>query len=192
MINTEDYLTKTVEDLMIFENEILFVEVDAQTLKWPLRFEAEVFNVIIRYILSGDEEVTLSNTVDSRTKLQQLKEELCSKHGLDIHETILKRGNKSGMELKDLEQTLQDLRFISGTQLFIDAGIPALPGELRVILYLSKPTPLDTLNAFNTFEAICEIPVNGNKKASEVKDQFLKVLQKKTGIVLDPSRIRIR
>lgn len=73
------------------------------------------------------------------------------------------------MELKDLEQTLQSYRFISGTQIYIENGIPALPDQLRIVLYLSKPTPLDTLNAFHTFDEVFEIPIDGNSKASECK-----------------------
>jgi hypothetical protein len=37
---------------------------------------------------------------------------------------------------------------------------------MRIVLYLSKPTALDTLNAYHTFDEIAEIPINPNNKAS--------------------------
>ena len=47
---------------------------------------------------------------------------------MDPEETILRRGTKSGLELKDLKATMKDSRFITGTQVYLDKGLPAKPG----------------------------------------------------------------
>ena len=36
IINVSDYQEKTVDELMVLENEILFVEADSDQLKWPV------------------------------------------------------------------------------------------------------------------------------------------------------------
>lgn len=85
-------------------------------------------------------------------KFGELKETICKKHGLDPTSTIFKRGSRSGLELKDLNDTLKDYRFITGTQLYLEEGIPAQPGEVRIILFLSTPTEPSCLNSFSSFE----------------------------------------
>ena len=69
-----------------------------------------------------------SYLTDSRKTLGELKGELCALHEMDPEETILRRGSKSGMELKDLTLTMKDCKFITGTQVYLDKGLPAKPG----------------------------------------------------------------
>jgi len=50
---------------------------------------------------------------------------------------MMKWGSKSGRELKDMDITLKDAKFIRGTQVYFDFGIPAKPGEIRIQLFLA-------------------------------------------------------
>jgi hypothetical protein len=88
---------------------------------------------------------------------------------LNPDETIIKRGTKSGMELKNLNITMKDLRFISGTQMYLEKGLPAKPEEVRVQLYLATDAKESSYNRLHEFEFVAEVPINGQWKASEVK-----------------------
>ncbi len=66
-----------------------------------------------------------------------LKKELCLFLEVSPEDVIMKWGTKSGRELKDLEMTLKEARFITGTQIYFDFGIPAQPGEIRIQLFLA-------------------------------------------------------
>lgn len=50
------------------------------------------------------------------------------------------------MELKNLNNTMKDSRFISGTQVYFEKGLPAKPGEVRVQLYLATDAADDAYN----------------------------------------------
>ena len=65
---------------------------------------------------------------DSRISLNQLKETICEVIKQPIGETIMRRGNRSGLELKNGCATLKDNRFINGTTLFLEKGLPAKMG----------------------------------------------------------------
>lgn len=172
IINTKEYDNRTLEDVCVLDNEILFVEQDSGELQWPREFEAEVYRVCIRYNLPTKEDCPIfgeSIIFDSRAKFGDLRQAICEKHGLDPAAVVFKRNSRSGLELKSLIDTLKEYRFITGTQIYLDEGLPAQPGEVRILLHLSEPTDPCCLNSFNTFEEVADIPVNGNLKASECK-----------------------
>lgn len=99
------------------------MEPDSDNLMWPKEFEAEVYRICIKYNLPVKEGLPViidQNVVfDSRMKFGELKETICKKHELDPTGIIFKRGSKSGLELKDLNTTLKDYHFITGTQLYL-------------------------------------------------------------------------
>ena len=51
ILNEEVNREKTVEELMILENEVLFVEKESGMLRWPQEFEAERYKITIRYLI---------------------------------------------------------------------------------------------------------------------------------------------
>lgn len=68
-----------------------------------------------------------------------------------MDETIVRRGNKSGLELKNGNASLKENRFINGTTLFLEQGIPAKMGEIRIQLFLAEdavPTLFNRLHEF--------------------------------------------
>lgn len=73
------------------------------------------------------------------------------------------------MELKNLNSTMKDSRFISGTQVYFEKGLPAKPGEIRVQLYLASDAADDVYNRLHEFQFVADVPINGQHKASEVK-----------------------
>lgn len=58
----------------------------------------------------------------------------------------MKRGNRSGLELKNLSATMKDTRFISGTQVYLEKGLPAKPGEVRIQLFIATDAADDCYN----------------------------------------------
>ena len=97
---------------------------------------------------------------------------------MDVEETILRRGTKSGLELKDLKATMKDSRFITGTQVYLDKGLPAKPGEVRIQLFFAYDADRELYNRLHEFEYIVDVPINGQWKSSEVKAVFAKIVKK--------------
>ena len=108
VVNLPDYQDKTLDDVMINENEILYIEADSESLKWPREFENEIYRINIRYNLPGtDKNETFNQMTDSRITLMELKEQICSAINENPDDVIMKRGNKSGMELKNTSLSLK-------------------------------------------------------------------------------------
>ena len=111
---------------------------------------------------------------------------------MDPEETIMRRGTKSGMELKDLKLTMKDSRFITGTQVYLDKGLPANPGEVRIQLFFAYDADREQYNRLHEFEYIVDVPLNGQWKASEVKSVFAKIVKKYRDLDLKEDQFRIR
>lgn len=63
-----------------------------------------------------------------------------------VEDTIVRRGNRSGLELKNGLSTLKDNRFINGTTLYLEKGLPAKMGEIRIQLFLAEDASPDLFN----------------------------------------------
>jgi hypothetical protein len=109
-----------------------------------------------------------------------------------VEDTIVRRGNRSGLELKNGLASLKDNRFINGTTLFLEKGLPAKMGEIRVQLFLSEDAIPSLFNRLHEFEFIADVPIDTNLKASEVKGMFKSLLKKLRGLELDVGKMRIR
>jgi hypothetical protein len=107
-------------------------------------------------------------------------------------ETIIRRGNKSGLELKYMEASLKENRFISGTTLFLEKGIPAKLGEVRIQLFLATDAATELYNRLHEFEFIADVPIDTNLKASDIKQLFAGILMKTRGIEVASEGMRIR
>ena len=191
IINLPEYHPKTAEDVGLFESEVVFVEPDQEQLFWPQEFENEVHRISVKYTNSATGESSTILT-DSRLPTGQLKDQLCALIGQVPAETIVRRGNRSGMEIKNLEASLKDNRFISGTSLYLEKGLPARMGEIRVQLFLASDAAVELSNRLHEFEFLADVPVDSAHRASQVKVKFAQVVQQLRGLELDPASFRIR
>lgn len=82
------------------------------------------------------------------------------------------------MELKNLSSSMKDSRFISGTQVYLEKGLPAKPGEIRIQLFIATDASEECYNRLHEFEFVADVPINGQYKASDVKEIFCSVLKK--------------
>ena len=99
-----------------------------------------MYRVCLKYNLPTKEDSPVfgeSIIYDSRAKFGELRQAICDKHGLDPTVVVFKRNSRSGLELKCLTDTLKEYRFITGTQIYLEEGLPAQPGEVRILLHLS-------------------------------------------------------
>lgn len=78
----------------------MFVEPDSNQLMWPEEFDNEVYRITIKYV-NAETGKADSYLTDSRKTIGELKKLLCALLGLEPEETIIRRGSKSGMELKN-------------------------------------------------------------------------------------------
>ncbi len=76
VINLNDYREKNIDELMVLENEILFVEANSEKLHWPEEFENEIYRITIKYI-NGETGSADSYLTDSRKTVGELKSNLC-------------------------------------------------------------------------------------------------------------------
>lgn len=83
---------------------------------------------------------------DSRKTLLYLKTELCKIIGVETDDLIMRRGTKSGLQLKNLALSMKESKFITGTQLYFEKGIPAKAGQIRVQLSIAKDAPNQMFN----------------------------------------------
>ena len=91
---------------MINENEILFIQPDSNDLMWPQEFDNELYRITIKYNNPNTSE-TSDYMTDSRKTLLNLKTELCEIIGVSIDDLIMRRGTRSGLQLKNLAQTMK-------------------------------------------------------------------------------------
>lgn len=104
----------------------------------------------------------------------------------------MRRGGLAGVELKEMNRTIRSMNFINNSPIFLEIGTPAKEGEIRVVFYHAKPTPLDADLSLHIFEEIGELPIHGGLKASEVKKIGSEFFKKIKGVELDMTRIRLR
>lgn len=104
----------------------------------------------------------------------------------------LKKVGKWGVEVKDLSRTVESENYVNGTSLFIEFGTPAKSGEFRLHFFYARKI-IPEIDAFaHKFETLCELSIDGEMKASEVKVLLAKELKEKLGIEADPRRLRLR
>ena len=87
---------------------------------------------------------------------------------------------------------MKESRFITGTTIYFEKGIPAKTGEVRVQLFLAFDAPNQMFNRLHEFQFIGDVPVNGLHRASEVKELFKKVVKKYRDLDLETDKFRIR
>ncbi len=54
----------------------------------------------------------------------------------------MRRSGKAGIELKDVNKTLNSLNFSNNSCLYLEFGKPAKEGEIRVLFYLAVQNPI--------------------------------------------------
>lgn len=105
--------------------------------------------------------------------LRKLIEHQRSIKVMNTKNLILKKGGKSGIELKDLNKTLRRIGFINNSYVFLRFGRKATPGEIKVNLFFC----LNSLNSneFNLkrqIEYFGETYILSKLTASKVIDQL--------------------
>ena len=78
--------------------------------------------------------------------LNDFKKKICDIIGQPVEETIVKRGNRNGIEIKNGTASLKDNRFINGTTLYLEKGLPAKMGEIRIQLFMAEDASPEIFN----------------------------------------------
>jgi hypothetical protein len=133
-------LNKTIEELDIQENWVLYAEPMTETSKWATQFDIDTHTVTIRYNhpdgISPDMpkeghlectpnvEFPYIASIDNRLTLADLKAIICSQLGLDVLDVIIRRGGRAGLEIKDLKPVLELSHFVKGSSIYLERGCP--------------------------------------------------------------------
>eukprot|EP01016_Furgasonia_blochmanni_P000858 TRINITY_DN10277_c0_g1_i3.p1 TRINITY_DN10277_c0_g1~~TRINITY_DN10277_c0_g1_i3.p1 ORF type:complete len:605 (+),score=136.12 TRINITY_DN10277_c0_g1_i3:113-1816(+) len=202
-LSSPENYEKSLSQVRVFENQILYVEsVDSAELpsKWLGEFDKETNRLMIKFNTpAGSEPATTSeleynNTVvlDMRDSVRTLKEAVATYLKLDMDKFIIKRGGKQGIEVKDLRQTINAAGFVNKSSVFVEFGVPTLPGQFRIGFSWAKRLAPTCDNALYEFEELFEMAVNGDQVPSEVKKQLCEKVKELNGTELDPKLIRLR
>jgi len=187
----------------IFEGLILYIErieSPEDPIQWKEEFELDSFRCKIRFNSPYTDNVTESATqeyphsviIDSRQPISALKEQICQQLGVKENEIIIRKGGRMGMEIKDLNQTITAIGFVSGSSVYVEFGKPTKLGEMRIIVYLAEKNDQDDDMVSHLYKELFEIIINGENTAAEVKKIICDEAKEKYGYDWDPAKIRLR
>ena len=202
VLSTPDKLEKTLMQGKIFENMLLYTEQfsdEKDPIKWGLEFEKESYRYKIKFNNPYQEAADSSSieyphtiTVDCRKTLGDLKKKMCEILKIDENQILMKRAGKNGVEVKDIDKSLQGVNFVNGSSIYLEFGVPSLPGEYRLYFSLAIRLVPELDSVSHKFEELFELPISGDLTVSQVKLIVAEKLKNLKNLTLDPKYMRLR
>eukprot|EP00828_Plagiopyla_frontata_P045231 TRINITY_DN7679_c0_g2_i2.p1 TRINITY_DN7679_c0_g2~~TRINITY_DN7679_c0_g2_i2.p1 ORF type:complete len:535 (-),score=108.87 TRINITY_DN7679_c0_g2_i2:64-1668(-) len=201
-----DELSLTLGESLISQGMLLYIEIkdtDQYDLKWIKEFEKEAYyftikfnNPLIQEETQMQQEMQQYIKIDSRVTLRDLRLAICKQIGVNHEEILMKRGGKMGQEYKDETKVLTRANLISGSSLYLEFGIPSLQGQFRLIFSLARAKK-SSETQFYEFIDLGEWPVDGDLKASELKQKVIEKVKSQQpqlleGLSNSPEDYRLR
>ncbi|KRX10676.1 hypothetical protein PPERSA_08671 [Pseudocohnilembus persalinus] len=184
-ISNESNLKLSLDELNIYENSILYIEEkkEGKNLNWPEQFEVQQHKINIKFNTPKNQQQQQEQTeneeedlkrqefsnnlsIDSRLTVSDLKEQISKKLKIDKNQILMRRGGKQGQEIKEGKPgTLKSQHFFNGSSIYLEYGLPAKEGEVRLCISLAKQADLQNDNIFHEFQEIGEFPIQANLTA---------------------------
>lgn len=184
----------------VFDGTVLYIEaaeLDGHS-NWFKEFEEESFKYLLKFNdpRSGRDfshnPYPYKLLIDNRKTLSDLRHLIAHKLNLPYNEFIIRRSTKQGLELKNEIATLTEMGLNSGTILYLELGLPALPDEYRIELSLAEKDQLIENQLFRFF-SLLTLPIDSSISVLDMKEIITERVNKiYPSINLDPSIIRIR
>ena len=111
---------------------------------------------------------------------------------IDENQILMKRVGKNGVEVKDIDKSLQGVNFVNGSSIYLEFGVPSLPGEYRLYFSLAIRLVPELDSVSHKFEELFELPISGDLTVSQVKLIVAEKLKNLKNMTLDPKYMRLR
>eukprot|EP00357_Protocruzia_adherens_P000598 CAMPEP_0115029208 /NCGR_PEP_ID=MMETSP0216-20121206/36839_1 /TAXON_ID=223996 /ORGANISM="Protocruzia adherens, Strain Boccale" /LENGTH=1045 /DNA_ID=CAMNT_0002405699 /DNA_START=269 /DNA_END=3406 /DNA_ORIENTATION=- len=210
VLNTSDVLDRPLHLARVYDGVNLFVEAheegsdvrikDSKSrygLQWEGQFEIQNNKIVLK-INSPDKgdtgsipEYDIKITIDNRETARQLKEKIAKKINIEADQFLFKRGGRTGVEIKDLEQKISQINLYQNAVVYIERGCPTKQGERRLMLYsVTEDLTSESEIISSKFTELFELPLNENYTLPEAKEAIAKAVNQKRGEKLEHFRIR--
>ena len=90
-----------------------------------------------------------------------------------------------------MDVEISTLHLVRDSSIFVELGIPSVPGEFHLSISIARQSSLDEVRNFFIFEEIGEFPIPGDKPISEVYKRVSEILLIKN-ITIPHFRLRER
>lgn len=204
VISTRSLWDQIMSQARLFEGTVLLIEKMENIMhksKWQEELEKESGRYTIRFNHPDDKPNNYGNidyknsvVIDSSKTMSDLKSIICNKLKLNLDEVVLRRGTRSGAEIKDLNIKLIHCNLMNNSVIHVDKGKPSSANEYRIYISIAEPaTGEDADGAAYRFYDALDSAFNGDCRVSSVKEEICKTLKKMyPTLELDSKRIRLR
>ena len=103
-----------------------------------MEFELEINRCSIKFNLLDAAAYTETLLIDRRQTVEQLKQEISLKLGVDVNELIFRRGGAHGAELSEDDLSFKQANVYNGMSIYVQKGEPTRQGWKRLRIFLAE------------------------------------------------------
>jgi ubiquitin C-terminal hydrolase len=188
----------------IFEGSVLlieYVENPALKSKWQEELEREANRYTIRFNHPDDKPTNLGQIeykhtviIECNKTMKDLKDAISNKLKILADELLMRRGTKSGAEIKDLSLKLIHCNLMNNSIIHLERGKPSSPNEFRVYISIAElANSSDDDGSTYRFFDVMDTALNADLEVKKVKEELCRDLNKRyPSMQLNPRNVRLR
>lgn len=188
----------------VFESSTLLIEETenpALKSKWQEELEREANRFCIRFNHPkdlpnsyGQIEYKHSVVIDCTKTMKELKAAISNKLKIPVEEFLIRRGTRSGIEIKDLSQKLIHCNLMNNSVIHVERGKPSGANEYRIQVSLAEIAgPEDDDGTIYRFYDLIDTALNGDALVADIKEEISDAINLKyPSMMLNPLKIRLR
>lgn len=208
LLNAEETMEHSLEELQLYPNSMILIEVGnrvplrseflrTEESKWKRLLEEECYSCIVQY---NEPDIHKDSVlprfdrlmkVDTRSTLFELKQAFSEELDIELDKFVIKRGGRSGIELKDLEKTLVKSGFsLSTAIIFLEFGTPTLPGQIKLRVMRTEFQGEITLS--HNITPVAEVAVEATDTPSVIIQKAIQICKDESELDLSGRYFRLR